>query len=301
MRRSHRPWRPSSGGILFGLGASLLWLGCGSSDSSSTGGGGADGVTAVDLPCDVAEMLKGKCWSCHGKTPLAGAPMSLVTYADLTAPSKSDPGKTVAEKCLERMQSATAPMPPAGGLSTAEIAAMDAWIAAGTPKGSCGGGGAGGDPFGGGVVCTSGKTWTFGEDVSDPMRPQMHPGRACNDCHSKEDPLDLPPIFAVAGTVYPTGHEPDECYGVDGSSLAGVIVRVTDSVNRVYDLPVGPTGNFFLEEAPFDPPYSARVISPKGERAMGAKQTSGDCNLCHTEQGAAMPPSPAPPGRIVLP
>lgn len=226
--------------------------------------------------------------------------MSLTSYDDLVAPSKSDKTKTNVVLAVERMKSTMAPMPPGGGATMQEIAVLEAWIAAGTPKGDCKGGMIG-DPFGGGVVCTSGKTWTFGTDVSDQMRPQMHPGQACITCHSMQMPPDVPAPLVVAGTVYPTGHEPNDCYGVDGSSMTDVIVRITDSMSHTYDLPVNATGNFLMFEGdgPFVPPYNAKVISSKGERAMSAKQTSGDCNSCHTEQGGGA--GSMAPGRIVVP
>lgn len=189
------------------------------------------------------------------------------------------------------------------------LAAVASWTACGGADSSStsGGGGAGGDggssssgdPFSGASVCTSEQTWTLGEDVSDPMRPQMHPGEACNACHATAEPLDPPPIFLVAGTVYPTGHEPGECYGVDGTAQTDIVVQVTDSQGQSYDLPVNATGNFMLEGVPFVPPYTAKVISAKGERPMYAPQTSGDCNACHTEQGGGA--GSAAPGRIVVP
>lgn len=188
------------------------------------------------------------------------------------------------------------------------LAAMVACTACGDADSSSNsGGGAGGDggssssgnPFGGASVCTSEQTWTLGEDVSDLMRPQMHPGMACNACHATVAPPDAPPIFIVAGTVYPTGHEPDECYGVDGTAQSDVIVQITDSQGQSYDLPVNATGNFILEAGAFVLPYTAKVISSKGERAMLTPQTSGDCNTCHTEQGGGA--GSAAPGRIVVP
>ncbi len=51
-----------------------------------------------------------------------------------------------------------------------------------------------------------------------------------------------------------------------------------------------------LEDASFLPPYRAKVTSAQGERAMAAEQTSGDCNGCHTTEGAN-----GAPGRIVSP
>lgn len=225
--------------------------------------------------------------------------MSLASRADLAAASLSDPSRTNAELSVERMTSTTAPMPPAGGAAPEDVAAIEAWVAAGMPEGSCGGGGAGGDPFAGGTVCTSGKTWTYGTDVSDALRAQMYPGRACNACHATNPDGESPPIFLVAGTVYPTGHEPDDCFGVDGPALGGVRVEVVDAAGRAYELPVNASGNFMLLEAAFTAPYRAKVISPAGERAMAAPQTSGDCNGCHTEAGAGA--ASLAPGRIVAP
>jgi len=274
---------------------------CGSDTSTSStgpgGGNGGGGPNGEGLPCDVAELLAAKCWTCHGATPAGGAPQSLASYDDLMAPAKSDASKTNAALSVERMQAMT--MPPGGGATAAEIGVLEAWIAAGSPKGTCG---AVTDPFGGDVVCTSGKTWAFGEDVSDPMRPQMHPGRACLDCHAMQPPIDAPPTYAVAGTVYPTGHEPDECYGIDGTAMSDVIVQLVDSAGNSFDLKVNATGNFLLDPdiaGPFVPPYTAKVISSAGERAMTSPQTSGDCNACHTEQGNGA--GSMAPGRIVIP
>jgi hypothetical protein len=223
--------------------------------------------------------------------------MSLASYDDVVAPAKSDASKTAIQLSVERMNSTTAPMPPGGGAIASETAVLEAWIAAGTPKGNCSTIGV--DPFGGPVVCTSNKTWTFGTDVSDPMFPLMNPGLACNECHVKEL-VDLPPVFFAAGTVYPTGHEPDTCYGVSDSVATNMFVRVVDSMNNSYDLPVNETGNFMLfpDVGAFVPPYSAKVVSSNGERAMSAKQMSGDCNGCHTVQGGG---AGMAPGRIVAP
>jgi hypothetical protein len=43
-------------------------------------------------------------------------------------------------------------------------------------------------------------------------------------------------------------------------------------------------------------PYKAKVTYMGRERAMVAAQTSGDCNSCHTQNGAN-----SAPGRILLP
>lgn len=279
-----------------------IYSACGA-DTSTSGGTSSGGTSSgtplgEGLPCDVITALQNKCFTCHGSKPTPGTPMSLVSYEDLTAPAKSDASKTVVGLSIERMKSTMAPMPPGGGATADEIAILEAWVAAGMPKDSCGT--VGPDPFAGATVCTSGKTWTFGEDVSDPMRLQMYPGQACQTCHAMQMPPDIPPVFLVAGTVYPTGHEPNDCFGIDGSAMPDLLVRVTDSQMRVYDLPVNASGNFLLlPEVPFDYPYSATLISSKGERPMVEKQMSGDCNSCHTEQGGGA--YSKAPGRIVIP
>lgn len=287
--------------LVFALAAAAAAPACGDAEeaSTSTGTGGDNnngGTTGEGLPCDVAQVLASKCWSCHGAKPAGGAPMGLVSYDQLVKPSITDPNTTNVALCVIRMKAMN--MPPAGGATAEEIGVLEAWIAAGTPKGTCG---TTTDPFGGAVVCTSGKTWVYGEDVSDPMRLQMHPGGACITCHSKQPPPDVPAPLAIGGTVYPTGHEPDECYGIDGTVMTDVKVHIEDSAGNVYDLPVNATGNFlfFEGDGPFVPPYTAKVVSSKGERAMGAPQTSGDCNSCHTVDGNGA--GSMAPGRIVMP
>jgi hypothetical protein len=193
------------------------------------------------------------------------------------------------------------------------LALVEPGCAAGAtrPLGESGAGGAGGsgtggagggtpDPFGGQTVCSSGKSWPASSDEGD---PRMNPGMACIQCHAShaeggdgdhEDDDDAP-LFDIAGTVYPTGHEPDRCDGVDGAS-AGAIVEIRGADGALFQLEVNEAGNFMRTGKPVSRPYRARVISAAGERAMGAAQTSGDCNGCHTEQGAN-----GAPGRIVAP
>lgn len=249
-----------------------------------------------DLPCEVAETLAARCWTCHGSPPAGGAPMSLVSRADLTRPSHTDPASTFAERAVIRMRATTAPMPPAGPRATeAEIVALEAWIAAGTPAGSCDAR----DPFDTPVQCTSMRTWPASADEG----PEMHPGGACITCHSAQ--RDGPDLW-LGGTVYPSAHEPDDCLGASGGDT---IVEITDADGRVFELVPNASGNFLLENeeeadddyvAPFTPtfryPYRARVLHDGRERAMATPQTSGDCNSCHTVAGAN-----GAPGRILLP
>jgi len=258
-------------------------------DGGSPASPGEGGAEASGLPCDVHGLVASKCASCHG-TPLA-APMRLVTYDDLTAPAPSDPARKVAEVMVARMRSATSPMPPSPGAAAtpAEIGAVEKWIAAGYPRGACGASSSSGDAGGAAItsVCTSGVFWSSGK-----RGVEMHPGRACIQCHTTQS--DEGPIVQIGGTVFPTFREPDECFGVDGTS-ANVHVVITDAKGSVFDLPVAKTGNFALTTgATF--PIRAKVVAGGKERAMSASQTSGDCNACHTESGAN-----GAPGRITAP
>jgi hypothetical protein len=128
--------------------------------SADTGAAGASAAGSADLPCEVSNLLKQHCLLCHDKVTQYTAPMSLVTWNDLTAPSKTMPALPVYQLMLERVQNATRPMPPQpmAALSAADIDVLKRWVSAGTPKGtgmSCpplngavapaaGGGGAGG-------------------------------------------------------------------------------------------------------------------------------------------------------------
>lgn len=267
----------------------------GGGGSGGTGGGGSGGTGGAPdqsgVPCDVATVLASNCLSCHGAKTSGGAPMPLVTYDELTGPSLKDASTTVIERCVIRMSDAAAPMPPNGTPNAADIAVLQAWIDAGTPKGECGTPPV--DPFSNPAGCETGKTWTSNQEG-----PQMNPGMACISCHKAEGEG---PLFRVAGTVYGSGHETDKCYGVNGNSpdFADVVIEITDANNVVSTLKPGATGNFSLEKSGFAYPYKARVVSSKGERVMNEAQNDGDCNGCHTEAGGGK--GSLAPGRIVIP
>jgi mono/diheme cytochrome c family protein len=267
---------------------------------TGSGGGAAPTGTSGTLPCDVQTLLQNRCTTCHAATPTGGAPMSLVTYANVTARSTVDPALTYAQRALVRMQDNASPMPPAPGTraTTTEIQAVSNWVAAGYPSGAaCAGtGGAGGtptpDPFSVTARCTSNTFWTGGNDGS----ASMNPGRACIACHRNgggEDDENEAPLFAIAGTVYPTAHEPDLCNGVNGTTGARIVV--VDAANRTITLTPNAAGNFTYTGA-LTTPFHAKVTYQGRERIMTAAQTSGDCNGCHTQNGAN-----GAPGRITLP
>lgn len=145
------------------------------------------------------------------------------------------------------------------------------------------------DPFAAPPGCSSGRMWTFGNHGSS----NMNPGQACIACHRT---VSGAPIFTIAGTVYQTAREPNDCFGGPPMGGGQVIVEITDAMGAVHMIPVSnSSGNFYLE-APITTPYRARVLYNGNARAMATPQNNGDCNSCHTAMG-----SMGAPGRIVLP
>jgi mono/diheme cytochrome c family protein len=266
--------------------------------SGPTTQGPAGTGLVTGLPCDVQAVLEDRCLACHSGN-MAAAPRML-DYDDLMAKSKLDPTKTLAQLSLDRMKSTTSPMPPPPAVApdAAEIKTFEDWVAAGTPKGAvctdpppaAGDGGASGDGGDGGdggsaTKCTSGKTWMGGNMKS----PLMRPGEACNACHQ----VMGGPNLRIAGTVYSTLHEPNDCDGKGPPPALTVIV--TDKNGKTTSLPVNAAGNFFTQSKILAP-YKAKVTDGVTTRTMNGSVTAGDCNSCHTVAGAN-----GAPGRIMAP
>jgi hypothetical protein len=144
--------------------------------------------------------------------------------------------------------------------------------------------------FAGANVCTSRMYWRGGDRGSE----EMSPGRACITCHRDSDEEEKPPIFSLAGTLYPTGHEPDDCYG---AHPGGATIHVVDARGVTLDLAPNAAGNFTTQRA-FSFPLSVSVVYQGRVRAMEGpvERDQGDCNTCHSAAGTK-----DAPGRIVLP
>lgn len=214
-----------------------------------------------------------------------------MSYSDLTKADPASPALTEAQVALQRMQSTASPMPPvpATAATAAEIATLQNWVNGGYPSGSCGGdaGPPPVDPLNAAPTCTSQTTWNPGPDSAGPT---MDPGQACISCHRGTEG----PTFVIAGTLYPTGHEPDNCNGVNGTT--GTSVVVTGNGGGSLTLTPNAAGNFTSRTA-LSPPFMVKVVNATGgERLMSSAATSGDCNSCHTQNGAN-----GAPGRITLP
>lgn len=162
---------------------------------------------------------------------------------------------------------------------TPDTASSDAPTSTGT---GTGGSSTGPNPFDDPPMCSSNTLWTQGE-IED---PHMHPGRICLDCHMQAVQPFIKTRFQIAGTVYPTGHEPDDCYGIDGVA-AGIEVEVTDAMNQVITMPVNEAGNFMHQAPPGSVVFPITALVRRGdlEWAMSTPQSSADCNSCHTQDG----------------
>ncbi|MFO0612818.1 MAG: hypothetical protein U0414_09535 [Polyangiaceae bacterium] len=296
-RRMKLSWGSLSMGSVVALASLTGWMGGACTDATGTDGPPAT-TTTKGLPCDVAKLLESKCTSCHSSPPVAGALVSLVSREDLMAPSAVKPEESIAQRAVERMTAEFSAMPPGGG-EAADAPVLQAWIDAGMPEGDCTPIATPDPAFTGASICTSGVTSKLGEDT--PNRYDMYPGRACNACHAKGEEGEVIKQFAAAGTVYPTGHEPDDCLGVDGSALPDIVVEVTGADGTVYTARPRKSGNFVIEDVTIALPYTAKIVSSKGERVMSEAQTNGDCNLCHTDEGTSSMGSGVAPGRMVVP
>ena len=259
----------------------------GSNDDASKGAdsSGVNDPSGRCIPQDLKDLLDAECSSCHGAVPKKGAE-TILSFTDLTFPSST--GKSVAEESLARMKNAKDPMPPDGVLASNQLAPLEAWIAGGQ-KSSCtaSSGDAGAAEASVDAtkpppksVCTSKSFWTKGNDGSS----KMLPGSSCNSskCHS----------FGVAGTVYPTLTEPDNCNGVNNSAVKVVI---TDANNKVTTISVNAAGNFYTKTK-FAAPFKAKVMVGTNELVMKDTITDGSCNSCHTEFGLKKAP-----GRVSTP
>lgn len=293
------------------LGGCVLVLaalgGCYSGPTLGLGGSGAGTTTDVaetetasaevvaDLPCDVAGALGSACSSCHGTTLAEGARVHLVSRADLVAPLATDPARTVAELCVARMKNEQKPMPPDVAVAPSAIAILEDWIAAGMPEGTCS---AAGIDYSTDTVCSSKKRWTKGEDEGDEI---MNPGQPCIACHKQEaaEGSKDAKIFSVAGTVFPSAHEPDNCNGIDGVKKEATVI-ITDATGKTFTLDVNEAGNFMTEDK-MTKPLRAKVKRGDVVYEMQGAVKDGDCNACHTEAGRADEGDEYPRGRIVLP
>jgi hypothetical protein len=113
------------------------------------GGPDAPAPAAGTMPCDVDAVVKSGCQSCHGQTPIGGAPIALLSLADFqrdytVKTTASLKGQTMKVYELARIrlnrEMGTTPMPQNSQLSSEAFATLDGWLRAGAQPGmACGG------------------------------------------------------------------------------------------------------------------------------------------------------------------
>jgi len=86
--------------------------------------------------CEVKAIMDKSCTGCHDGEGTGGSPMGLTKPADFAASAPISSGKKVSQAVSARIHDAARPMPPRGLLPAADLAKIDAWIAAGAPAGS---------------------------------------------------------------------------------------------------------------------------------------------------------------------
>ena len=167
-------------GAAAACGGSTLDATPGTDGGASSYEGGSVPTGPSGLPCDVDDVLARRCRDCHFDPPRFGAPMPLITWDDLHAPSKSDPSKPVYVRVGEKLHDPVKPMPqpPNPPLSDPDMKTMDTWIGLGAPKfdGTCGptsGGNDGGAVTPPPLACTPDthvappSAWSMPQDTND--------------------------------------------------------------------------------------------------------------------------------------
>ncbi len=124
--------------------------------------------------------------------------------------------------------------------------------------------------------CASGLSWPHGDDGSE----LMHPGGDCIKCHAQRD---KGPVYEIAGSVYESLTEEDDCAGLEGA-----IIEITDINNNVFTMTSNAAGNFFMtpEEAEgIEYPATVKAIYDGRENPMIGLLPYGNCTDCHTRNG----------------
>lgn len=126
------------------------------------------------------------------------------------------------------------------------------------------------------------EEWSLAQVASSLMLP----GQPCVECHATA--RGGARIITVGGTVFSDLHQADDCRGVEG-----IEVVITDSLGTTRRLATNASGNFYTR-AELVPPLFAYVTDGTFERHMVDPVEHGDCNACHSAEGAELAP-----GRIV--
>jgi hypothetical protein len=184
MSKSSQPWVARAARFRLAAAAALLIAGCGADTASPPGTpggpmapglngmqagmqaggagtssamlpasmpvGGPNGGSMVGqpvtgaMPCAVETVVKSSCQTCHGATPIGGAPMSLLSLADFTRDYTAKTtmqlrGQSMKMYELSRIrlnrEMGTTPMPQGTTLATDAFSTLDGWLRGGAKPG----------------------------------------------------------------------------------------------------------------------------------------------------------------------
>ena len=189
---------------------------------ASAGTGGAGGstttTTASGVPCNVRAVFQKWCLGCHTDPPQNGAPMSLISYANLTAKSFADPNATFAQRAISRMTNTATPMPPgvAPVVPAADVATIMSWVSTNYPMatttcattgtgGATGAGGMTGGGVGGrtGTGGAGGSTTTVANGIPCDVATLLQ--NRCVGCHQNPPINGAPmPLVTYANLTAPS-------------------------------------------------------------------------------------------------
>jgi hypothetical protein len=179
----------------------------GMAGNGSTGMPGAGGV----MPCEINTLVTRSCQTCHGASPIGGAPMSLVTLADwqkdytvtTTAQLRGQMMKVYQlAKIRVNGEMGTGRMPQGAALAANDLSTLNSWLTGGALAGSAcsatGNGGTGGIATAGTGGMAGGSGGTGGSGVirngdqctgADAYEPLVAmDGETCYDFRSHNNP-----------------------------------------------------------------------------------------------------------------
>lgn len=134
----------SSSGETSGGGSGTTATGTGGAGTTGTGGAGPGGEgpdcgnggsggtpDEGDIPCEVFQVIKDKCQSCHGPTPSGGAPFSIMTWEDTQQPFGNITRWERMEQVIQPGSSPHMPFYGAPQLTDDEFTTLDTWLKCG--------------------------------------------------------------------------------------------------------------------------------------------------------------------------
>jgi hypothetical protein len=246
--------------------------GCGSSDSSSDGGGGSPGTGGSATGGTGGSDTGGTGGSATGGT--GGSDTGGTGGSATGGTGGSATGGTGGSATGGTGGSATGGTggSATGGTGGSATGGTGGSATGGTGGGGTGGGGTGGGGTGGGGTGGGSSFWDGPYDpnaLPNPADGKHNAGKNCLQCHTGSPT----PAWLFAGTVYQTG----------GGGAAHVQVGVKDA-NGLYTTYSATNGNFWYPKGSATVDWAnaeVRARNANGEIIMSGSPSAG-CNSCHT-------------------